>query len=200
MSHDLVDQALPLELIAISTGSATARDLRSSFEWRIYETGRDAYYSDNWGQTIIYEPAWMGRKGKMALLSDVGMAFSEYAAGIDLLDRNTQATLAEIEQRCSTKRNETAQRMTERYPRRVVSTRYSPGDWFETRKEVLGVKAGDDVDGSRSNRELKPARTRWMTVKRMIKNGFFFVLSRNHSATASHRPTDDSVCEFYNVL
>ncbi|KAF2820547.1 HET-domain-containing protein, partial [Ophiobolus disseminans] len=33
-----VDEAAPLELIAISTGSAQARDMRASLEWRIYET------------------------------------------------------------------------------------------------------------------------------------------------------------------
>jgi hypothetical protein len=58
MSSHNIDKATPLELIAISTGGATVRDVRKSFDRRLFETGRDAYPDGNYGQEFDYAPEW----------------------------------------------------------------------------------------------------------------------------------------------
>jgi hypothetical protein len=74
-SKDHINKATPLELIGISTGSAKARDLRQSLEWRIFETGSDSYRDGNTTRSFHYEPKWINDNGEYALVFNVVMAF-----------------------------------------------------------------------------------------------------------------------------
>lgn len=79
MSEDDFDKDVPLELIAISTGSANRRDMRASLEWHIFAAREDKYRDGNYGQEFHYSPTWMSAKGKYALSFDIAMAFDKEA-------------------------------------------------------------------------------------------------------------------------
>lgn len=69
----------PCELVAISTGSANSEDLRTSFEWSIFETGRhNRIHSEN--ELYCCQPEFLRPTGFGALLASVQSAFDKDAS------------------------------------------------------------------------------------------------------------------------
>jgi hypothetical protein len=197
MTHDPVEKGTPLELIAISMGSATMRDMRSSFEWRIYETGSDEYHQESHGQTIEYRPAWLSQEGKVALLFDIAMAFSDNAAG----GADLQSTFDEVEQRCTTARQAWVETLSQTYPEGPFSSTYDSLDWFRARNDVLGFKIDGDMFGSRRGyKKPKSAQALWNLVKRMVKDRCLAKRLEENPPSIAEIEQDERVCEFYNVL
>jgi hypothetical protein len=97
MRKDEVNETTSFELIAISTGSVHARDLRKSLEWEIFEEGF-IRYGDGWRrESVDYLPGWISDKGRYALLYNASMAFNKKAARKKPLNRNFDRMLAAIE-------------------------------------------------------------------------------------------------------
>lgn len=71
-------QAAPIQLCAISMGSANRNDMVESFEWKIFERRYVKYRRDL--DTILYEPKRKSPNGNIALAFDIAMAFSSTVA------------------------------------------------------------------------------------------------------------------------
>lgn len=191
-TKETLDQTTPLELVAISTGSATARDVQSSLEWRIFETLCDEYHNENHGQTTQYGPAWISQKGKVALLFNVHEAFHQDAAGT-LLSSRILATYAETQQRARV----ISENITLQF-RLCESNDIRP--WLQARSQVLDFEIGTE-NGTRQpdvRRKSNSARTLWDTVRRATRNGF--LVERMKERGSSSLCSDDALCHLYNVL
>jgi hypothetical protein len=56
MNNDVIEKSVPIELIAISKGSTTGHDMRQSYLWTAFETGRKGYNHRSIFRTFGYEP------------------------------------------------------------------------------------------------------------------------------------------------
>lgn len=144
MSKENICESTLFELVAVSTGSANARDLRKSLEWKIFETGTDHYRDGNYGQTFNYKPEWISDKGKYALLFDIGMAFDKEAARAAPLEWEIDAALDEVEQRCNEKITESVAR----HPSLANKESFRLGEWFNARNDFLREQARDALKES----------------------------------------------------
>jgi len=134
MTNDNIDKSTPFELIAISTGTAEAGDLRKSIEWKLFETGMDRYWTGNPKETFYYQPEWISEKGKYALLFDVSMAFNKEAAENEYVGQELDKALAIVDQRSDEK--------IRKAPARMIDIELSPlGRWFQARTEFLQERA-----------------------------------------------------------
>jgi hypothetical protein len=204
MSSDHLDELTPLELIAISTGSASAQDLRKSLEWKVFETGKYEYKDGNNGRTLEYIPDWISDKGKYALLFDVAMAFDKEVGRNEPLGSKFDTAVAEIEQRS----NEMISAASARYPDLPVLESSRLREWFKVRKIFLQERVEAtlrDKKVSTPKTQRYPARVRWNMLKHQIRNRSFFELIRNaaieNSPSGQHlHNQEESICEFYNIL
>jgi hypothetical protein len=137
MTNDNIDKSIPIELIAISTGSAEAGDLCGSTEWRLFEKGMNSYSNGNSDETFYYQPEWISEKGKYALLFDVVMAFDKEAAKNEYVGWELDTALATVDQRSDEKITEVAARKPE-----IASSESSRlGEWFRARTNFLEERA-----------------------------------------------------------
>ncbi|EPE31837.1 hypothetical protein GLAREA_11919 [Glarea lozoyensis ATCC 20868] len=120
----------PNELIAISTGSATALDFRYSLEWRIFETGLHRYRAGNLIKMIHCPFEWISENGKRALLCDIAMVFDGKK---EASEKETQDMLAEIEQRAD---KEIADWLA-RFPEHELDEQWRLRDWSDARREYF---------------------------------------------------------------
>tara|TARA_R110002003_G_scaffold112_7_gene9586 strand:- start:1201 stop:3813 length:2613 start_codon:yes stop_codon:yes gene_type:complete len=203
MVDDPVDEDACLELVAISKGSATARDVRHSFEWRMYETGRDEYNKENSGKTFIYGPAWINDRSKRALLATT-TTFIEEADIARSARGNLERVLTQVQQRADELLAQSVAKSTKYgfLPEPQLQS------WFRARQEFFGLYpkvAGRLVHGFGPQGPSFLARRRWGLIRRMIWDRSFFELSQKPAASASsekHQVPNPSelLCEFYNVL
>jgi hypothetical protein len=190
MSKDVIDEATPLDLIAISTGSANARDLRNSLEWRLFETGTDVYRDGNICWKFKYEPEWISNKGKHALLFDVTKAFDKEATKNEFMGRDFDTALTDIEQR----RDQTKSQDAHYYPG-YSRMKKNHATWFRTRNTFMGDGYSlfwgiDDTEEVR--RKLQTEMEEFVIKGRQFKQG--------HSELRQPPDQEDFICEFYNVL
>lgn len=225
MNEDAVARTKPIELIAISTGSARARDLRESLEWRIYETAREDYIFGNTWHHFEYTPDWIIGKGRSALLFDVAMAFDPEAASKEPLGSKIADTVAELQYRSESKPfilffnhkiSETEQQIAdsieddgETNGRWTSDDEQDAGAWWNARNIFMREQAEQKI-----NRDLtlranvvgmsvwgSYAKTRWRALARMLRNGSLFKLTRDAPPEAPyHARPEELLCEFYNVL
>jgi hypothetical protein len=138
-SNETIDPITPVELIAISTGSATARDLRYSLEWNIFETGKDGYQAGNLIKTIDYAFEWISENGKYALLCDVAMAFEKEDDKSEARQKEMHDLLADIDQRTDKK---IADWLIE-CPEFPMDERWRAREWSDARRECFGEHKED---------------------------------------------------------
>jgi hypothetical protein len=131
MTNDNIDKSTPLKLIAISTGGAEARYFRRSFDWKLFETGKD-HYENEYHDTFYYQPEWISARGKYALLFDIVMAFNEEAAKNEYARWKLDTDLATVDQRSDQEITKEAA-MTEESRSKV---------WFRTRTKFLRERTG----------------------------------------------------------
>jgi hypothetical protein len=95
---DYIDENTSLELIAISTGSVKASELRKSLEWQVFDFGANQYIFGLKTNTLEYKPQWISSKGKYALMFDVVLAFDGFAAKRGPLGSEFDKALEDMDQ------------------------------------------------------------------------------------------------------
>lgn len=140
MNNDRINPNLPVELVAISTGSANTPDLEFSFEWNVFADQELYYTYGNVCKIIPFASPPITRQQKRALLFDTSMAFSEEAAK----DDESSALVPELSA-IENDINDQVKAVMKRYEERPVQlnatqeyrTRYEQETWLNVRREVL---------------------------------------------------------------
>ncbi|KAH7080195.1 hypothetical protein BKA63DRAFT_464387 [Paraphoma chrysanthemicola] len=89
MVNDIIDEYASIELIAISKGSATARDMRQSFEWRIYETAQDAEWD------LLH--SWY--RARLELFGAIPKVAGDLVDGFDRVPASAKARPSEVDEK-----------------------------------------------------------------------------------------------------
>ncbi|KAK5174510.1 uncharacterized protein LTR77_001590 [Saxophila tyrrhenica] len=196
MDRTALDEHTTVALIAISTGTASAEDMRKSLEWRIFEGAKDEYEDGNYSQELRYSPAWNTSTETSALLFDVSMAFGKDAAKTEYVESKFPAVSAQIQQR----NNES-----------VASDAARPSifqafEWIDNRAQF---KARNDLLLERSGMPRQTGKVSaavlWDKVRAKIRDGSFFQQNEAipEDAPPEHKhleASNEEFCEFYNVL
>jgi hypothetical protein len=170
MRHENISEATSVNLIAISTGSATERDLRKSLEWKVYETGYVDYYFNSYHRKFKYRHKWVSDKGNFAMLFSLAMAFSRKAAFTETLGPEFERAFPEGEQQADANSSPTSSNID-----LITDTVSSENTWFRARHRFFEAQDESTLNQDASG---EASLTGW---------------PRRHGR-------DDLVCEFYNVL
>jgi hypothetical protein len=190
-----VDQMAPIELIAISRGSATATDIQASMEWRVFERLFDTYRDGDHVEDIQYESSWINNSGKSALLVDIWTAFSREMA-------IQECTVQELVQRMD---GEAAKQLPlDRYGRMYFGSDEAERRWKKDREDRRWMKIRNIIrehshTGVFSQRDHTEYESQAL-LDRMRCDGSWQELL--HCVPKSQRPRQPEkvTCEFYNVL
>ncbi|EUC45494.1 hypothetical protein COCMIDRAFT_95381 [Bipolaris oryzae ATCC 44560] len=140
MNLDSMNPNLPVELIAISTGSANATDLESTYEWHVFAY-RDLYYfhGNNCNITEFASPLLTMRQ-RRALLFDTSMAFSEESAKDNensALIPELSAIEDEIDNQVRVEMEKNERKLLELNATQQHRMNYEQRVWFHFQKKVL---------------------------------------------------------------
>jgi hypothetical protein len=230
MNNDVIEKSVPIELIAISKGSTTGHDMRQSYLWTAFETGRKGYNHRSIFRTFGYEPERLDNHTKASLIVDLDTAFSREAADLNPCRPEIVLTLRTLERRCETWSSSeqgtiffrplTESEMSSiKRPERFWQKDYGiRGSWFWHRNRFMRkrIKAHQARYTSfRIRREIKEgyklhndpksqlrwqARARWLTLRDMISDGSLLRQIRGTSPDHPYSKPPELLCEFYNVL
>ncbi|XP_014558932.1 hypothetical protein COCVIDRAFT_92972 [Bipolaris victoriae FI3] len=143
MNNDRMNPNLPVELVAISTGSANALDLEFSFEWNVFADLESYYTYGNVCKIIPFASPPLTAQQKRALLFDTSMAFGEEAAKDDsnsALALELSAIENEINDQVYLEMERHEERLAKLNATQEYRTRYEQKIWFNVRKKVLGER------------------------------------------------------------
>jgi hypothetical protein len=198
------DQTVPIELIAISTGSASASDMRASMEWRVFETGRDTYKQNNHVNQVDYELAWINDDGKPALLSDITTAFRNRAV------REENSMVQRLSRSID---DQVTKQLFEESLEVSNNCLWDELLWFETRNAVLRGQAellsrkelrfqdpDENASYRRSRNDPRQEYLQQSVLERTLRNGSLQNLLHESSKGEQSADIGDTICEFYNVL
>lgn len=155
MNNDRINPNLPIELVAISTGSANARDLESSLEWNVFADLELYYTYGSVCRIIPFASPPITEQQKRALLFDTSMAFSKEAAKDDsnsALVPELSATENEINSQEKLEMERHEEGLLKISATQAYRTRFEQKIWFNVRKKVLrerrqGKSVGEDAPG-----------------------------------------------------
>lgn len=222
MDDNLIGGSVPMELIAISKGSAEECDMRASYLWTVFETGRKGYNHRSMFRTFGYYPERLDDHSKATLIVNLNMAFSVEAAEFNSCRTEIVSTLRTLERRCKTssppEHGSICQPLKESEELFGEEDWARRGSWFWHRNKFMRkrIKAYEArYTPFRTRRELKEtyewyydpkerirwqARARWLTLKDMIFDGSFIHQIRGTSPDHPYSKPPELLCEFYNVL
>jgi hypothetical protein len=203
MDDDQIDRTTPLELIAISTGSVNAKDMRDSLEWGVFDTGRQQYHHGSRSRTDLYEPEWINENGKYALLFDLAMAFDKEAAWNGSPKWDIDGALKEVAQ-LSRKR---IAGLASKDPELAKDELFCSQKWFKAR---FNVRCEKRRKCKRMMKRIHPGKQgpEWDEFVEDMCIGRFSLLNRKawgdliDTSSTSEDLIDENefICEFYNVL
>lgn len=174
-----INEADPIELIAISTGRANSNDFCKSFEWRVFETTFDNYSDGRDNTSIVYHPKWTSADGKKAFVCDIATAFSKNLGSSSTLEEKFSKIFEELESRVDKMELEDEilrSDLSKRFPE-LANRKFRRKDaWFHARREFHQVQRD-------ANHMYN------MKVK-----------ASSASELQQSQNLEDGGCEFYNVL
>ena len=178
-----IKPSTPIELIAVSTGSAMALDLLESYEWKVFESGKFTYDpGSSFEKNFHFSPDWVSENGRSALLFDFAMAFDRDNAGNGPVRWDLAASFAEID----ASSDALTAKAVEQNPEIATDESAKLKAWFKALNKSHWIVTVSS--SSTAYRWFPINRTAWGT--------------RVESLIAQHAPLKlrYMVCEFYNVL
>jgi hypothetical protein len=230
MDDNTVERSAPIELIAISEGSATGYDMRRSYLWTVFETGRKCYNHRTTFRAFGYEPEWLDDHSKGSMILDLNTIFSREAANHESYQPERISTLRTLERRrvnwvapkedikFLSSPTESERRESERRWRFSQKDYGIKGSWFWHRNKFLRkqIKAHEarynpfrvryeEIEWHQRHYDPQAhlrwqARARWLTIKDMICDRSLVHQIRGTSPEHPYSEPADLLCEFYNVL